>query len=149
MEDIFEGYKLIVDTKVDWGDMDAFQHVNNCVYFKYFENARVVYGERTRIVNRMYTEKLGPILSWIDCKFIRPLTYPDTARVGIRAASVEGPELKMDYRLVSERQGIVAAAGSSLGVFYDYGNRKKLDIPQDVIEAMEELEGRALPRSHS
>ena len=55
----------------------------------------------------------------------------------------------MDYRLVSERQGIVAAAGSSLGVFYDYGNRKKLDIPQDVIEAMEELEGRALPRSHS
>ena len=66
MEDIFEGFKLIVDTKVDWGDMDAFQHVNNCVYFKYFENARVVYGERTRIVNRMYTEKLGPILSWID-----------------------------------------------------------------------------------
>jgi acyl-CoA thioester hydrolase len=146
MHELLKEYKIIVECRVNWGDMDAFRHVNNVVYFRYLENARVAYGEKAGTADRMETEGLGPILKWTDCKYIRPMAYPDTALVGTRALGIEGGELKMGYTVVSAAQNAVAAVGASIGVFYDYRNRRRIDFPDDVIERMEKLEERAIPR---
>ena len=47
MQDLFTNFPVVVDIPVRWADMDPFQHVNNTVYFRYFEIARISYFERT------------------------------------------------------------------------------------------------------
>ena len=43
----FQEYPLSIEQDVLWGDMDAFQHVNNAVYFRYFEDIRLNFFEKT------------------------------------------------------------------------------------------------------
>ena len=148
MHDLLKDYPVVAEIRVAWGEMDAFQHVNNVAFFRYIENARILYGVKTGITDRMETEGLGPILKWADCKFIRPLAYPDTAFVGARALSIENGEFKMGYAVVSAAQNAVAAVGTSIGVFYDYRNRRRVDFPEDIIARMEQLEGKPIPRTH-
>jgi len=149
MEELLKDYPVVIECRVSWGDMDAFRHVNNVIYFRYAESARVTYGEKINTTEWLETEGLGPILKWAECKFIRPVAYPDTLRVGVRAMSMEHGELKMGYKMVSEKQGAVVAVAASIGVFYDYRNRRRLDeFPQPLIDRVEKLEGRPLPRKH-
>ena len=45
MSPVLEGYQVTIDVNVAWGEMDAFEHVNNVVYFRYFESVRMAYFE--------------------------------------------------------------------------------------------------------
>jgi len=78
MRENFDQCKSRIQITVAWGEMDAFQHVNNVVYFKYFESARINYFEETGINAHMQTTGVGPILGNTQCRFKAPLTYPDT-----------------------------------------------------------------------
>jgi len=55
--------------------------------------------------------------------------------------------MKMKYKVVSRAQNEVAAVGTSLGVFYDYRNRQRVDFTKDIIERIETIEGRSIPRT--
>ena len=48
MEKLLQNYPVVIEIPVAWGDMDAFQHVNNVTYFKYFESARIAYFEKIK-----------------------------------------------------------------------------------------------------
>ncbi len=144
-----DDFKVKKDIEIEWGDMDAFQHVNNTRYFKYFENVRVHYGEMIGLRRHMEQSGIGPILAWTDCRFIRPVTFPDTITVGARTLSVQGSEMKIDYAVYSRARGEIAAVGASIGVYYDYRNLKRVDIPEDIISEIEKIEGRKAPRTHT
>ncbi|MCB0148997.1 MAG: acyl-CoA thioesterase, partial [Caldilineaceae bacterium] len=53
MHDLLAGYPVVIEIPVAWGEMDAFQHVNNIVYFRYFESGRIAYFERAGMMNLM------------------------------------------------------------------------------------------------
>ena len=72
-----EEYAVIVKQDVIWGDMDAFSHVNNTVYFRYFEDARMAFFEKTGVIAHMDSTNIGPILASTQCQFRAPLSYPD------------------------------------------------------------------------
>ena len=67
-----EGYPVVIDEQVVWGEMDAFQHVNNTVYFRYFESARIAYFGAVGYLEWMKAEGSGPILASTRCRFRRP-----------------------------------------------------------------------------
>src|SRR5687767_1167703 len=54
---------VTVEIPVQWGDMDAFGHVNNTVYFRWFESARIAYFEKIGLNERMRRDRKGPILA--------------------------------------------------------------------------------------
>lgn len=147
-EQRIEDFEVTYKQVVAWGDMDAFRHVNNAVYFRYFENARIVYGEKIAITARMETEGIGPILAWTDCRYIRPVTFPDTLTICTRVLSIQDSEMMMGYWVFSRKLETLAARGRSLGVLYDYRNLKRVNVPDDMISLIESIEGRALPRKH-
>lgn len=60
MKELLDDYPVIVDFPIAWGDMDAFQHVNNIMYFKYFESARISYFERIDLIKVMNETGIGP-----------------------------------------------------------------------------------------
>ncbi|MFW9798525.1 MAG: acyl-CoA thioesterase, partial [Candidatus Thorarchaeota archaeon] len=73
-----DDFNFTVEIPIVWGDMDAFKHVNNTKFFRYFETARIKYFEKAGFIESMEKDSIGPILASISAKFIKPLFYPDT-----------------------------------------------------------------------
>ncbi len=133
-------YPVAVELPVVWGEMDAFGHVNNIVFFRYFETARIEYFLRLGLTNYMEETGIGPILAETSCRYIQPLQFPDTVTVYARIDSMSGSGFTMEYLLVSKKAG-EAARGTGRVVIYDYNNNTKTAIPGTIRKAIVELEG--------
>ncbi len=142
-DDLLRGFPVVVSIPVQWGEMDYFRHVNNTVFFRYFESARIAYLDRIGFREERAEGGLGPILASTHARFRRPLTYPDTVRVGARSTEVGEDRFVMEYRLVSEAQAAVAAEGGGVLVSFDYAAGRKAPLPEAVLRRIAELEGTA------
>ena len=134
-------YPITVDVPVLWGDMDAFGHVNNTVFFRWFETARIAFLEAIGFTAGGDAGGIGPILASTSCRFRRPVTYPATVTVGVRAESVEDDRFTHRYLVVHSGTNDVVAEGEGVVVSYDYGAGKKAPIPAEVRTAIERLTG--------
>ncbi len=144
MKDLLHGFPVIIELPVVWGEMDAFQHVNNVVYFRYMETARIAYFLKMNYMKIMEETGLGPILASTQCRYRLPLTYPDTVSVGARVPDLDVDRFRMEYRIVSHRHQKIAAEGDALIVSYDYRNRTKAPLPEVVRGYILDLEGRTV-----
>jgi acyl-CoA thioester hydrolase len=140
--DLAREFPVIIEVTVSWGEMDAMGHVNNIVYFRYFESARIAYFERLGFLDEMRETGVGPILASTHCRFRIPLTYPDRVLVGASASELKEDRFVMRYRVVSESKDAIAAEGDGLIVSYDYRNERKAPLPQSVRQRIESLEER-------
>ena len=138
--DLLADYPVSVDIDVAWGDMDAMGHVNNTVYFRYFETARISCFADLGL-GSIEQSQVGPILHSASCRFRIPLTHPDTVVVGARIGDIEEDRFLMRYRAVSRRHGAVAADGESLIVTFDYASGTKAPISHDLRERLLVLRG--------
>jgi acyl-CoA thioester hydrolase len=129
---LLDGYPITIEIPVAWGEMDSFQHVNNAVYFRYFENARILYSEKLGSQKMKDNTGIGPILGSTSCKYIFPLTYPDTVSVGGKITSMKEDRFSMKYMVVSRRHNMIAADGDGVVVMYNYHERKKTVIPDEI-----------------
>jgi acyl-CoA thioester hydrolase len=136
------GYPVVVEVDVAWGEMDSYAHVNNVVYFRYFENARIAYLDRVGWSASKLEHGLGPILHSTSARFRRPVTYPDHLLVGARATDIQSDRVVFELRIVSTRLNAVACEGQAIVVSYDYGVGAKAPIPESVRRAIEELEAK-------
>jgi acyl-CoA thioester hydrolase len=140
MQTLLASYPVVLAIPVAWGDMDAFQHVNNVTYFRYFESGRIAYFEQLEISDFLTTAVVRPILHSVNCRFRIPVTYPDTVHVGVRVTAMGDDRLVMDQCLVSERHGKVAAQGDAITVAFDYTAGAKAPLPATVRAAILALE---------
>ncbi|HET7276304.1 MAG TPA: thioesterase family protein [Longimicrobiaceae bacterium] len=135
-------FQVVAEIPVAWADMDVFRHVNNTVFFRYFETARIKYLERIGFTDDlgMY-EGAGPILHSTHCRFRRPVVFPDTVWTGARSVKLHSDRFVMEYRVVSEKLGEVAAEGGGVVVAFDYHARSKTTLPRSVSARIEEIDG--------
>ncbi len=136
MKDPLAPFNYTLDLPVLWGHMDSMGHVNNTVYFRYMESARLEY------ILRFEPERFGAgmILGSTSCKFVFPLTYPDTITVGARIVKLEKYKAHMEQIIVSQTHQRVAAVGTAVLVGYDYETLAKAPIPDPVRKIMIELD---------
>src|SRR5262249_53482688 len=109
--DALAGYPVVVEQAVVWGGMDAYRHVNHVVSFRSFENAGVEYFRGLGWEEIEAASGVGPILAATRARFRRPLTYPDTIRIGARLGSLGEDRFTLDHRIVSRALGAVCAEG--------------------------------------
>lgn len=134
MKPDFVDCQVVYETPVAWGEMDAFQHVNNVMYFRYFESARIAYFDRVGVNEHKEKTGVGPILASTQCRFKAPLTYPDTISVGTLVSEIAEDQFTMRYFVKSHNSGRVAAEGEGLIVYYDYNAGKRHTIPAEIRE---------------
>jgi acyl-CoA thioester hydrolase len=132
LDQLLSGYPVVVEFPVAWGEMDAFQHVNNVAYIRYFENSRIAFSLKTGMHEYRERTGIGPILKSVTCRYKFPLTYPDTVSVGSRIAGIEDDRLIMLHVVVSHRHQKIAAEGEDIIVMYDYREGKKTAIPDSI-----------------
>jgi acyl-CoA thioester hydrolase len=140
--DLLADFPVVLTLAVQWGDQDAMQHVNNVVYFRWCESARIAYFGRIGLADRRTDGHVGPILASIKCDFRRQLNFPDTIRIGARIARIGRTSLMMQHRVESLAQHAIVAEAESTMVVFDYSSAKPHPVPEDLRRAIEELEGR-------
>jgi acyl-CoA thioester hydrolase len=143
-DDLLAGFPVVVEQAVVWGDMDSYRHVNNVVYFRYFENARLEYFRRLDWFAFEQETGIGPILASTNCRFRRALTYPDTIRIAARVVVIDTDRFTLEHRIISERLGEIAAEGQGVIVTYHYERGEKVPMPDEIRRRIAELEGRPI-----
>lgn len=112
--------------------MDAFGHVNNAAYFRYFESARIAWLERAGWTDLRDTHGVGVILHSVQARFRRPVQYPDTLSVSARLVELNDDRFTLAHEAWSERQNALAAEASGIVVAYDYRDGTKARIPDGL-----------------
>ncbi|MFT3842648.1 MAG: thioesterase family protein [Myxococcaceae bacterium] len=125
------GWPLKIEIKVAWGEMDAFQHVNNTVYLRWFESARIAFFEKVGMNTIAGQSGAGPILARATVDFLKPVTYPDTITVEARVESVGNTSFVMHYRASSARLG-ECARGEGVVVMFDYASGSKVKVSDQL-----------------
>ena len=124
---------------VHWAEMDAARHVNNIIYLRWAETARIDYfGEMG--MDTGFNGEVGPILGWQECKYIFPITYPDTAIVGIKATDIEEDRFMLECGIFSKKNERIAAFSKHLIIPYDYISLKKTHLPESWVKGLEAME---------
>ena len=137
MSKSIEDYPVILSQDVIWGDMDAFEHVNNTVFFRYFEDVRLEFFTRFGVNEYKATHNIGPILASTRYDFKFPLIYPDRIHIGGRFKIISPKKINMAYAVYSEKHDDIAAEGEGLLVYYDYGQGRSCEIPSEILDRLE------------
>ena len=125
-------FPVTLEIPVAWGDMDAFGHVNNTVYLRWCESARIAYFERTGMMERMQREGVGPILARASVDYRKPVVYPATVRAKATISRIGNTSAEMRYRIELIPRGELVAEGDSVLVLIDYKTGAKVPLSEEL-----------------
>lgn len=117
---------------IRWGDMDAYNHVNNTVYFRYMEQARVEYLETLGYT--IAPQGTAPVIVHTGCTFLAPLTYPGIVEVHMFLAAPGRSSVSSTYEIRRQGDSTLYASGDAKIVWIDVANGSSVPIP-DVVRA--------------
>ncbi len=140
MTSLLSDFPIVIELPVVWGEMDAYGHVNNIIYFRYFESVRIAYFEHMKFMEFKEKTGIGPILAQTSCRFKIPLSYPDHVLVGARVIEIKSDRFQMEYKVISKKHQSVAAKGDGLIVCFNYLKNKKEALPGDLIQKINKIE---------
>jgi acyl-CoA thioester hydrolase len=140
---LLAGFPVITAVPVQWGDQDAFGHVNNTIFLRWFEVGRIAYFEQLAILHDAGGRGLGPILASVTCNFRQQVTYPDRVWIGTRVARIGTSSMVVEHGIVSEHQGRSVADGTSIVVYFDYPASRPCPVPDELRRTIDALEATA------
>ena len=126
-----------VSMPIRWGDMDAFGHVNNTVFFRYMEQVRISWFERLGIAGGN-GEGQGPVIVNASMEFLKQLHYPNDV-IGQMSIGKPGRN-SFDTRFElyrADAPGVLYARGAARIVWIDYAAGKSLPIPDFMRQTIE------------
>lgn len=128
------GESFQFEMPVRWGDLDALNHVNNTVYFRYMEEARVncmiacgIYGQET-------TRDI--VLASVTCDFLRPIVWPATVLVDTRLVRMGRSSLEFEVEIYVKGEEGACARSRNIVVGIDTGTGRSMPWTQTEIEGV-------------
>ena len=130
-----------------WGDMDALGHVNNVLYFRYAETARLDYmqkmGTQVPGLDKRMWQDDGMILAEITCRFLQQLRAPADLMLGTRVARMGDKTLFFETSMYLGDATQPVAVVDAVIVWFNFQTQKAISIPQEVRDAVMKIEVRA------
>ena len=134
-------WPLKLELPVLWGDMDAFGHVNNTIYFRWFESARIAYFLKLGEANLLSNKEVGPILAHTSADYIKPVAYPDTIMACAAINKVGNTSFTMSYKIISKQQNNdIVTRGAGIVVLVDYRTGQKSPISDSLRQKVLEFQ---------
>lgn len=117
---------------VRWGDMDALGHVNNAVYFRYIEQARVDWLASQKHLNH---GDEGFVLIYTNCSFLKPVVYPANVIIKTYLKAIGNSSVSLEHELTidTDSENIYAKAEAKM-VWIDYEKEKSKPLPAKVVD---------------
>ena len=136
--DIPEKKKLVYEMTIPirWGDMDAMGHINNAVYFRYMETARIDWFSSLGFIANPNGE--GLVIVNAFCNFIRQFEYPGD--ILIKTFVSDAGRSAFDSWATLERTdqpGVISATGGATIVWVDFPKQKSAPLPDWLRQVVE------------
>ena len=129
---MMESFPAIATIPVQWGDQDLFKHVNNAIYFRWFESSRVEYWHKSGLFEALQGPGYGPILASVTCNYKRQIKFPDTVSIGTKVSKLGNSSATLEHAVFSAANNAIAATGVSVIVMYDYQNQHPVPISDEL-----------------
>ncbi|MDE2420997.1 MAG: acyl-CoA thioesterase [Gammaproteobacteria bacterium] len=129
-------FAVVYRQTVAWGDMDAVGHVNNVLYYRYIESARVHYLTRIDAIG----QGLSAVIASNSCRYLRPVYFPDVLEIGVQIVEVRNSGFRMNYVLFSTEQQQIVATGDAIAVMVDAKTMGKAALPTELRQRIYALE---------
>ncbi|MCB1141257.1 MAG: acyl-CoA thioesterase [Leptospiraceae bacterium] len=134
-------YRFHKEIKISWGDMDAFGHVNNVEYVRYFERIRAEYFSYLQLwENDGKHPKSGMVIVNINMDYRKQATYPQKLNSYLKTSSLNRKIFKMDLLILDESSDVVVTARGTF-LWYDFVNSKTIPLPEAFLLKVKEYEG--------
>jgi acyl-CoA thioester hydrolase len=131
-------YKTFVEISTRWMDNDVYGHVNNVVYYSFFDTA----------VNRYLIDRGvldihgGPVIGFVvetSCKYERPIQFPDRVQAGVRVAKIGTSSVRYEVGIFRNEEEESAAHGYFVHVYVDRGTKRPTPLPAALRAVLEEI----------
>ncbi|HCH01604.1 MAG TPA: acyl-CoA thioesterase [Vibrio sp.] len=140
MNHLLDGFPVVTEIPVAWGEMDALQHVNNVTYFRYFETARIDYFKHIDLMENIAITQVGPVVAETSCRYKMPVTFPDTLLVGTKITDLQDDRFTMKYQVVSKKLNKITTLGSATVVMFDFKTNQKANLTPEILATIQQLE---------
>lgn len=122
------------DMATRWNDNDQLGHVNNVVYYSYFE-ACVVNFVQVECDNDWMTSPCIPYAAETSCRFIRPVAFPSHLNVGLTITHIGRSSVKYSLALFAEGEDEASATSEWVHVWVDRKEERPIAIPEAAMNA--------------
>ena len=121
-----------------WMDNDAYGHVNNVVYYSWFDTAVNAYLIEQGVLDIEKGQTIGLVIE-TQCNYFEPLAFPQTVDAGIRVAHLGNSSVRYEVGLFAQGAPLTAAKGHFVHVYVDRQTRRPTPLPQALKTVLEKL----------
>jgi acyl-CoA thioester hydrolase len=131
-------YKVFRTIGTRWMDNDAYGHVNNVVYYSWFDTAVNAYLIEQGVLDIQHGKTIGLVIE-THCNYFSPLTFPQTVEAGIRVARLGVSSVRYEVGLFALGAPLTAARGHFVHVYVDKESRRPTALPPKLKAVLETL----------
>ena len=132
------GYPYVMDVPTRWNDNDVYGHVNNTVHYAAMDTVINAWMIEQGVLDLADGDTIGLCVE-SGCRYLAPMEYPDTMRVGLRAAKVGTSSIVWETAIDRAGDGERVAEGRFVHVFVDRATRRPAPLTDTLRTAVEAL----------
>ncbi|HEV8261932.1 MAG TPA: thioesterase family protein [Burkholderiales bacterium] len=121
-----------------WMDNDVYGHVNNVVYYSYFDTVVNQYLIEQRALNIETSKVIGLVVE-TQCRYFASITFPDVVHAGLRVAKLGNSSVRYEIGLFRNDEQTASAQGYFIHVYVDRATRRATFLPADLRSALEKI----------
>jgi acyl-CoA thioester hydrolase len=131
-------YRVFREITTRWMDNDAYGHVNNVVYYSWFDTAVNAYLIERGVLDIERGETIGLVIE-TQCNYFEPLAFPQSIEAGIRVARIGSSSVRYEVGLFARDKPLCAARGHFVHVYVDRSTRRPAALPPDLLSVLKGL----------
>lgn len=131
-------YRVFRPIGTRWMDNDAYGHVNNVIYYSWFDTAVNAYLIEQGVLDIAHGQAIGLVIE-TQCNYFAPLAFPQTVEAGIRVARLGNSSVRYEVGLFAQGEPLTAAKGHFVHVYVDRHSRRPEPLPEAFKFVLEKL----------
>jgi acyl-CoA thioester hydrolase len=131
-------YRFFAPITTRWADNDIYGHVNNVVYYSYFDSVANIYLIEIGGLKIHHDNVVGFVVA-SGCNYYAPIAYPDKLEGGLRTNRITGSSVEYGVAIFKQGENTAVADGFFTHVFVDRTTNKPVRIPETIRTALEKL----------
>ena len=136
--ELHHAYRHFQAIPTRWADNDVYGHVNNVVYYSYFDTVVNQYLIEQGVLDVPTSTVIGLVVE-TQCEYFAPLTFPDIVHAGLRVAKIGNSSVRYEVGLFRNDQQTAAAQGYFVHVYVDRVSRNPVAVPSGMRLSLEKL----------
>jgi acyl-CoA thioester hydrolase len=133
------GYRAFRTITTRWMDNDAYGHVNNVVYYSWFDTAVNAHLVEQGALDIQHGETIGLVIE-TQCNYFAPVEFPQVVEAGLRVAKIGNSSVRYEVGLFLQGEPLTVAKGHFVHVYVDRATRRPTPLPGRLKQVLETLQ---------